>query len=199
MRLLSTIAAAPDPIAFILLERHIHPILRNVLETSAHLPQQSAVALLILLEHLSTRHQLSISRQLIFSLMKLETIDVSQMLSAEKACSGLISLANNSHSEIWVRMMVQDLLALVAKHPTLGFVLLHEGLYGRVYRIANERADGAVPSKLSRRLARLAAEGSPEMANIRREMTILLAKTSFSPEDAAKCRQILQDLLYAIS
>lgn len=198
LRLLSTIAAAPDPIAFLLLERHIHPILRNVLEVSPHLPPQGSTALLLLLEHLSTRHQLSIARHTLFGLTGRETIDAHQLDAAEKACYDLVKLAEASHSEMWVRMMVQDLLALVAKHPKLGFVLLQEGLYSRVYRIANHNTDGAAPSKLSRRLARLATEGSPEMASMRREMTIMLSKSSFTPEEAVKCRDVLSALLHAV-
>lgn len=199
LRLLSTIASAPDPVAFLLLERHIHPILRTVLETSAHLPQQGSTALLLLLEHLSTRHQLSVSRHTIFGLAARETIDASQMGEVEKACSDLIDLVEDPHSEIWVQMMVRDLLALVAKHPKLGFVLLQDELYERVYTIANDHAEGVAPGKLSRRLARLAAEGSSEMASIRREVTILLSKSSLSSEEAAHCRYVLSTLLHSIS
>jgi hypothetical protein len=195
LRLLSSIATAPDPIAFILLERHIHPILRSTLETSTQLPPQGSTALILLLDHISIRHHLSIARRTLFDLTRRETINESQLDAAEKACSDLIYLADDPHAEIWVRMMVKDLLALVAKHPKLGFVLLEEHIYTRVYRIANDQADGVSPGKLSRRLARLAAEGSPEMAGLRREMVPFLTKGSFTPEEAKRCRELLFILL----
>jgi hypothetical protein len=195
LRVLSSIATAADPIAFILLERHIHPILCNTLKASTQLPQPSSSALALLLDHVSIRQHLSIARHTLFDLADRGTINESQMDAAEKACSDLIDLAYDPHTEIWVRMMVKDLLALVAKHPRLGFVLLEEHIYSRVYHIANDQPDAASPGKLSRRLARLAAEGSSEMAGVRRELVSFLAKSSFTPGEARRCRELLGTLL----
>ena len=91
--------------------------------------------------------------------------------------------------------MVKDLLALVAKHPKLGSVLLEEHIYTRVYRLANDQTDGVSAGKLSQRLARLAAEGSQEMAALRREMVPFLENGSFTREEAKRCRELLFILL----
>ena len=121
------------------------------------------------------------------------------MDAARKACSDLIDLADDTHAEMWVRMMVKDLLALVAKHPKLGPVLLELHIYARVYRVANDHGNGAAPDKLSRRLARLVAEGSAEIADIRREIAALLAKASFTPEESERCRELLSTLVHWVA
>ncbi|KAG8866327.1 hypothetical protein FRC20_008809 [Serendipita sp. 405] len=137
LRLLSNVASSSDPVAFILCERHISSILRRVLEVSTDLPGPKVAALLQLLDHVHIRHRLSETRQRLSNAVRGQYPSADDISAAEEGCRELIELVRSaSQTEIWVKMMVQDLLYLVAKQPNISFVLLEPSIYPHVAKIA---------------------------------------------------------------
>lgn len=178
LRLLSSIATASDPLAFVLLERHISPILRYTLETSLELPPQKATALLLVLDHLDIRHRISNVRRILTDASAAEYPDMNTVTAVERSCRELISLFD---SEMWVKMMVQDLLALVAKTPSISWLLLQQDIYPAVVKIAGN--SGLNSAKLSRRLVRLVAESSTTILRLKQRVYPLLGKKALDDEE----------------
>ncbi|KAG8811922.1 hypothetical protein FRC19_003491, partial [Serendipita sp. 401] len=195
LRLLSNVASSSDHVAFILCERHISSILRRVLEVSTDLPGPKVAALLQLLDHVHIRHRLSETRQRLSNAVRRQYPSADDISAAEEGCRELIELVRSaSQTEIWVKMMVQDLLYLVAKQPNISFVLLEPSIYPHVAKIATSNFQGRSSGKLLRRLQRLVAESSPEILSLRKTLYPILAKGFIEEAGRPLLRELCQKL-----
>jgi hypothetical protein len=199
LKLLSSVATAPDPIAFILHERHIGPVLRHALESPTQPAVDKANALLHLLDHLEIRHSLSVVRQIITDVTSKPNPNAAHIISVEGACRALTSLLRDGHQEVWVKLMIQDLFATVAKHPSTGFLLLEDDIYPFAVKVAGGDIERlASNNKLSRRLARLIAEDSPVVRDMRTEIIPMLVEPVLDKRDIILAREVCSNLIRLI-
>jgi hypothetical protein len=199
LKLLSSVATAPDPIAFILHERHIGPVLRRALESPTQPAVDKANALLHLLDHLEIRHSLSVVRQIITDVTSKPNPNAAHIISVEGACRALTSLLRDGHQEVWVKLMIQDLFATVAKHPSTAFLLLEDEIYPFAVKVAGGDIERlASNNKLSRRLARLIEEDSPVVRDMRTEIIPMLVEPVLDKRDIILAREVCSNLIRLI-
>ncbi|KAG8808937.1 hypothetical protein FRC17_003693 [Serendipita sp. 399] len=199
LKLLSSIASSSDPVAFLLCERHISPVLGRALETSTDIPRQKAAALIQLLDHVHFRHRLSETRHKLSNAMQGLYPSAEDISAVEEGCRQLIELVRSaSKGEVWVRMMVQDLLYLVAKQPGVSFVLLESDIYPYVAKIATSNLQARSSGKFPRLLQRLVAENDPEIVSLRKVLYPILAKVSIEDVNRPELRKICHRLLHLV-
>lgn len=194
-----SIATSPDPIAFILLERHTNPVLRDTLRTSTELPSEKSIALLHVLDHLQIRHQISLSRHIITHVAAKVQPEASDLIRVEDECKRLVGLAEANPEEIWVNLMVQDLLASVAKSPSMSLTLLERDIYPRVVKITSRARKILLFDRLSRPLVNLTAQSSQEFVQLRKTAIQLLGKPFIGFEETALARETYTALLRFVS
>jgi hypothetical protein len=114
----------------------------------------------------------------------------------EDECKRLVGLAEAHPEEIWVNLMVQDLLVSVAKSPSVSLTLLERNLYPRLVKITSR---ARLFDRLSRPLAKLEAQGSPELVQLRRTAIQLLGKPFIGFEETALVRETYKALLRFVS
>ena len=80
-------------------------------------------------------------------------------MAARGAIRGLLDMANQPQAEIWLRLLICDLLAWFAKHEANGLnkILLEEDNYiaSDVRRLARASLGGLASNKLARRLEKI--------------------------------------------
>ena len=116
--------------------------------------------LAILLSHLPLRYTLSQHRRILISVSTLPPpIPLEQLQAARVALRGLLDMANEPRAEIWLRLLICDLLASLAKPDANGFhkLLLEEDSYiaSDVRRLARASLGGLASNKLARRLDKI--------------------------------------------
>lgn len=191
-------AGAPNPVAFLLVEPHIGPVLQNVLETSTHIPEEKALPLMHLLEHLRIRHCISDARYTILQAAGKDKLDVTDLISADRACRKVLSLFADGPVEMWVNLMAQDLFATVAKHPAISPSLLAHDIYPQVLKIAKTGSRAFSDNRLVRRLAHLAAESSQIVIELRAALLPLLALQTLDQKSHDSSRALCTDLLHLV-
>lgn len=110
-----------------------------------------------------------------------------------RACTDLLALTKGGHVEIWVKLLVQDLLAFVAKQPSIAHVLLEDNLYGSVSKLSRSKLGGLASSKLEKRLAKIHAED--EITASIRTVSPLIGEKKISEEQAEVVRKVCNRLL----
>jgi hypothetical protein len=82
-----------------------------------------------------------------------------KLKAARGAIRGLLDMANQPQAEIWLRLLICDLLAWVAKYEANGLnkILLEEGdsIASDVRRLARASLGGLASNKLARRLEKI--------------------------------------------
>ena len=116
--------------------------------------------LAILLSHLPLRHTLSQHKRILISVSTLPPpIPPEQLRAARVALRGLLDMANETRAEIWLRLLICDLLASLAKPEANGFhkLLLEEdsNIASDVRRLARASLGGLASNKLARRLDKI--------------------------------------------
>ena len=176
--LLSVIAKAPDLIAFTLLD----PVYTGAMQRAISSPPPSYHGqkhagrsspsserlrdrntfqeLATLLSHLPIRHTLSQHRQILILVSTLPPpIRPEQLKAAREAIRGLLDMANQPRAEIWLRLLICDLLASFARHDANGLnqILLEEDNFiaSDVRRLARASLGGLASNKLARRLEKI--------------------------------------------
>jgi len=117
----------------------------------------------------------------------------------EDECKRLVGLAEANPEEIWVNLMVQDLLISVAKSPNMSLTLLERDIYSGVVKITSRARKMLSFDRLSRPLAKLAAQNSPEFVQLRKTAIHLLAKPFIGFEETAVARETYTALLRLVS
>jgi hypothetical protein len=197
LRLLSSIAAASDPIAFILTERHINPILRLTLEQTLHLPQQPVLELSSLLDHVTIRHVISTARHDLASLAEKAILDAAEINHAIETCRKLIDVAQAPGAELWVKLIISDIFSFMVKRPALSHVLLDKSLHRDVVNLAqlSELASG----KLARRLSRLRLSNDGVMARAKQEIEPLMGKNKLSRQEQGVVRDLCNAMFHLLT
>lgn len=195
LSLLCSLAAAPDPCAFILLERHIHLVLLQVLETSSK-SSAKVEELSKLLNHVRIRHEISASRHTLLELLAKANLDDGDIASTREVCERLVNLSEEDHAEIWVKLLVQDLLLMVAQSSVLAPILLEGGISSRIRKLAHARLGGLSTGRLERKLAKL--QPGSRIESERQDILGLLSKETLSTEESERMRMMVAILLDAL-
>jgi hypothetical protein len=86
-------------------------------------------------------------------------ISPGKLMAAREAIRGLLDMANQPQAEIWLRLLICDLLAWFAKHEANGLnkILLEEdnSIASDVRRLARASLGGLASNKLARRLEKI--------------------------------------------
>lgn len=197
MRLLSSVATASDPVAFILTERHINPVLRITLEQTPHLPQQPVSELSSLLDHVTTRHIISTARHDLASLADKSLLDAAELKHAIETCRKLIEVAQADNAELWVKLIISDIFSFIAKRPALSHVLLDKGLNRDVANLA--QLSGPAAGKLARRLSRLRLSTDGVLVRAKQEIGPLMEKNKLSRPEQTVVRDSCTTLLHLVT
>lgn len=163
------------------------------------MPHEKSTALLLVLDHLNIRHQISLSRHTITHVAAKAQPDAADLVTIEEECKRLIKLAEENPEEIWVNLMVQDLLASVAKYSTMSFTLLEQDIYPRLVKISSRARKILLFDRLSRPLTKLMMQNNLALVEMRRSLLHLLVKPIISSEDTTTARDIYTKLLRLVS